>query len=419
MAGIDGKQRLCPINTMGVIIVKKAIISLSTILVVSSFALGQLSVTTTASVMKLEYKSLDKARAAALEQAKLDAAKQIFGLRLQPVIDKENPALSVVDLVKTSARLLKIEGGPTFSEGMYGSEINATIKAYATVEDFKLFQPLTITQQVTVSSPGKSASELESMAQDQARCEALTRYDPRLIAVTRQAMMRLIHNVSYIRLSGKPTGYSLSMTGTIYSIEVRALVDKYLGVQEAPPPQYTAPAAAPPSPAPVFQPGGELVTVPSNRENRQLSMFPIKEPWGERWAVIAADRNSSYGWQESSKRVRSAYPPATFLRGLLYLHPVSRNEPGLIEGVFTIDQPDVTLRMKIANNQKGADWTLKVVVNEKEIGQRLIREDDWQTVDFSLADYYGQKVTILIVFEQAGDWLNEFAFFDKIEFVRE
>jgi len=161
------------------------------------------------------------------------------------------------------------------------------------------------------------------------------------------------------------------------------------------------------------------VEIAKGRNNRALSKYSIDTDWGEAWAVTTEIPKSHLGnvkagWHQTVTKVGPANPPPLSEGGALYLHPVSRSEPAILEGKFKIKSSKVSLGIHAASNM-GYDWRLVVKVNGSEIGNWIVNGKIWHSFSVPLLNYNKQEINIQVCIYATG-WNFEYAHISKIWF---
>ena len=156
---------------------------------------------------------------------------------------------------------------------------------------------------------------------------------------------------------------------------------------------------------------------PSYKSILDLSL--ADEPWAREWSVLATAKDFTAGGGAGfyPEAVRSGdASPNPGRRGILYLHPVTSEEPATIARTVTLTGERPTLRLGVSGNRDGdGDWALLIRVNGKALEEERIiaGAEGWQDLSFDLSDFSGETVDIQID-ARANDWFYEYAFFDYI-----
>ena len=124
-------------------------------------------------------KSIEELKALAVEKAKYEAAKEIFGELLLSETVMANGKI-IDELVREkSGGVIHIKGEPQFANGKNLGDIQVTIEAYATDEDIFDTTPQTIIlNNFTYTNPDVPIKKLKSMAEDAYIIEALASKKP-------------------------------------------------------------------------------------------------------------------------------------------------------------------------------------------------------------------------------------------------
>ena len=191
-------------------------------------SVAETNVTKRASLMlpAAEYRSADAVRATLLAMAKAAAVQEIFGEFISSLTKIENFSLSSQQVEATSAGHVRVRGNPRYFQGKSFGEVCVEIDAYVTDEDLALLDPKILTKKVVVADPELTLKEVENEARVKCRLAALVEYDQKLRPYELDVLLPLLHEVKYTQgefIAGT-TAYSISMTGTIYPLEVMTLL---------------------------------------------------------------------------------------------------------------------------------------------------------------------------------------------------
>ena len=108
--------------------------------------------------------------------------------------------------------------------------------------------------------------------------------------------------------------------------------------------------------------------------------------------------------------------------GVLRTHPVSRDQPGLIAGEFTLPADKKSKLVVDVSHDRRGDWRLVVSAEGRIIDELVSADtcgpDGWATYTASLEKFAGKKVRIVLL-NQANDWAYEFAYWGRIAVVQE
>lgn len=151
---------------------------------------------------------------------------------------------------------------------------------------------------------------------------------------------------------------------------------------------------------------------------------PYTENWFHNWQVIKIPRDSSgaigkiynsneqFGWKKPVKRIGDAMPPAGANGAALYLHPVSQNEPTILQGRYHVSSPNQALLFRVAGNTNG-DWLMVVNINGIKKFEKTIDGKGWYDIEIPVGEYYGQDISVGL-HVKANGWFFEYAFIDEI-----
>ena len=105
-------------------------------------------------------------------------------------------------------------------------------------------------------------------------------------------------------------------------------------------------------------------------------------------------------------------------------HPHDRNVPCVLETRLTDIPKDTrtTLKLRVSHHPHG-DWQLRVLANGKVIadqivGPKTVGKDEWLDVSVDLSQFAGTKVNLSIE-NRANDWQNEWAYWNRVQIVKE
>jgi hypothetical protein len=105
-------------------------------------------------------------------------------------------------------------------------------------------------------------------------------------------------------------------------------------------------------------------------------------------------------------------------------HPKDRKTPCILQTRF-VDIPKgkkTTLRMRVSHHPHG-DWQLRVLADGKVIvdqivGSNTVGKDEWLDVSVDLSSFAGRRINLDIE-NRANNWANEWAYWNKVEIVKE
>ncbi len=158
--------------------IKKAILAL---LFVSSLLLANKTVSATAIIDRADYedKSMQNLQLMAMQQAKLEAASQLFGdfIKSQTLV-KDGSLVKDLILAKQGG-VVHIEGDPVYENGANLGELKVSINAYATDQDVKdmTIQRLQV-KNFMYSNPNLNLKQLEQAAKDNFLIGAIAQKKP-------------------------------------------------------------------------------------------------------------------------------------------------------------------------------------------------------------------------------------------------
>jgi len=149
-----------------------------------------------------------------------------------------------------------------------------------------------------------------------------------------------------------------------------------------------------------------------------LDLSQAPEVWAREWTVLSTLLDflgGKAGFYPEAERSGDANPnPGR--EGILYLHPISTEEPARLSRRITLTGPSPTLSIGVSGNRDvDGDFALVVKVNGEPLGEEKIiaGAQGWQDQTFDLSAYSGKTVTIEIE-ARANNWHYEYAFFDYI-----
>ncbi|MDG2359932.1 MAG: hypothetical protein P8M20_09780 [Planctomycetaceae bacterium] len=105
-------------------------------------------------------------------------------------------------------------------------------------------------------------------------------------------------------------------------------------------------------------------------------------------------------------------------------HPKDRKTPCILQTRF-VDIPKgkkTTLRMRVSHHPHG-DWQLRVladgkVIADQIVGSNTVGKDEWLDVSVDLSSFAGRRINLDIE-NRANNWANEWAYWNKVEIVKE
>ena len=81
-----------------------------------------------------------------------------------------------------------------------------------------------------------------------------------------------------------------------------------------------------------------------------------------------------------------------------------------------------TLKLRVSHHPHG-DWQLRVLANGKVIADQLVGpdtvgKDEWLDMAVDLSSFAGKRIKLTLE-NKANNWANEWAYWNKVEIVRE
>ncbi|ADU96928.1 PAN/Apple domain-containing protein [Thermovibrio ammonificans] len=146
----------------------------------------------------------------------------------------------------------------------------------------------------------------------------------------------------------------------------------------------------------------------------------IPESWGKTFKVVLCNphkipnSNQHFGWKEKAEAIGDAVPPEG-AQGVLYLYPVTKVDPAVVEGTFKVPENGATLEIRTAGNVNSS-YLLKVAVNGKVVLSKTVSGSRWRVVKVPLDSYAGQTVTVDLLGCRKG-WFYQYIFIDWIKLV--
>jgi len=150
-----------------------------------------------------------------------------------------------------------------------------------------------------------------------------------------------------------------------------------------------------------------------------LDLSEAPEEWAREWTVLSTIRDFPGAGKAGFYRepIRSGHAnPNPGREGILYVHPVTQQEPTRIKRDVTLTGSKPTLRMGVSGNRDvDGDWALLVKVDGEPLEEEKViaGAQGWQDLTFDLSAYLGETVDIEIE-ARANNWHYEYAFFDYI-----
>lgn len=104
-------------------------------------------------------------------------------------------------------------------------------------------------------------------------------------------------------------------------------------------------------------------------------------------------------------------------------HPKDRTSPSVLNRRVDIPASGkTTLKLRVSHHPHG-DWQLRVLADDKVIadqivGPKTVGRDEWLDVSVDLSGFGGHEINLQIE-NRANDWRNEWAYWGKVEIVKE
>lgn len=171
-----------------------------------------------------------------LSDAKKMALNAIFGELITSFSKIENSFLTERTIRTYSSGFIRIKGNPEYKNGKNLGEICVTIKAFATEQDKKTFEPVIIKNKECISDDNRTIKELIDLVKQKVILTSIINYEKKLENRDANSLLPLVHKVNYPQSGFVPntTTYCVMMEGTIYPIEILSLInftiEKYVSV---------------------------------------------------------------------------------------------------------------------------------------------------------------------------------------------
>ncbi|MGI9467767.1 MAG: PVC-type heme-binding CxxCH protein [Rubripirellula sp.] len=104
-------------------------------------------------------------------------------------------------------------------------------------------------------------------------------------------------------------------------------------------------------------------------------------------------------------------------------HPLNKNRASSLHRTATIpEDKKTTLQMRVSHHPHG-DWQLRVLADGKMIENQLVSsksvgDDEWMEVSVDLTPYAGKKIRLSIE-NHPNNWMNEWAYWNKVVIISE
>jgi hypothetical protein len=141
---------------------------------------------------------------------------------------------------------------------------------------------------------------------------------------------------------------------------------------------------------------------------------------GGGWRVAANSKqvNSKgipHGWNQTYDPSRENQPDWSDRQGILVLHPLSETEPAMISHTQKLPPDSVYVAVTAAGSPSG-DGAVRVLINGKKIGSRLVKLGRWAVLDFPVRKFSNSLATIKIEAAAGGSarWNYETVYIDSV-----
>ncbi len=104
-------------------------------------------------------------------------------------------------------------------------------------------------------------------------------------------------------------------------------------------------------------------------------------------------------------------------------HPLDRNTPSRLVRQLTIpEKMETKLNLRVSHHPHG-DWQLRVLANgtvlaDPIVSSSTVAKDEWLDLTVDLTPFAGETIK-LIIENRANDWMNEWAYWNKVEVISE
>jgi len=173
------------------------------------------------------FKSEDELRSDLLLEVKRSAVNELFGELISVSSEAENFVVTSDQIRASSVGFIRIDGNPSYYNGVGFAQVCIKIKAYSTEQDKAKFAPVEIINRHCVTDSTKTMRQLADFAKEEVIIDALTKRDRRLSAVSRDELLRLVQQVEFIESGLVPDTetYCVKMRGLVTPIEIITLVE--------------------------------------------------------------------------------------------------------------------------------------------------------------------------------------------------
>ncbi len=180
--------------------------------------MAEKTVTKTVTVNRMLYadKSIEQLKQIALNKAKYEAAKEIFGELLLSETVMSNGKIVDEFVRERSGGVIHIKGEPVFSNGKNLGDIQCTIEAYASDEDIRDTTPQPITlENFKYTNPDVPLKKLKAMAEDAFIVEALAKVDPSIRYAGPQKARHVAVGIDITKMDFDIDTFTYTISGTV------------------------------------------------------------------------------------------------------------------------------------------------------------------------------------------------------------
>jgi len=155
--------------------------------------------------------------------------------------------------------------------------------------------------------------------------------------------------------------------------------------------------------------------------NNDISQNLNYEQWGKDWKVIQNSMNEYYptGWYRNKTSLKEVLSIEDLpeSEGFIFLHPIDRSTPAILEFNGIIDIDRTRLNMILTGSVHG-DSLFQVEINNEIVETIVINGEKWEEIGIDLTEYIDKEVNIKL-FNFAGGrelWQFEHCFITDINF---
>ncbi|RLA72564.1 MAG: hypothetical protein DRG24_02565 [Epsilonproteobacteria bacterium] len=161
-------------------------------------------------------KSIDELKALAIQKAKYEAAKEIFGELLLSETVMANGKIIEEMVREKSGGVIHIRGEPQFANGKNLGDVQVTIEAYATDEDIKDTTPQPIVlNNFTYTNDDVPIKKLKALAEDAYIMEALATKKPSIRYASPEAVRKQAVSIELTKMDFDIDTFTYTMSGKI------------------------------------------------------------------------------------------------------------------------------------------------------------------------------------------------------------